>query len=450
MHIEFVNHASVLVSEGETAILTDPWYRGPAFHKGWSLLVETRDEEVTRLLERVSDIWLSHEHPDHFSVLFFRTFGDILRARNIPVWFQKIKDQRVAQFIRDQGITLHEMTFGAPCQAGDITLTCFKDEWYDSLVSFKSGNQHILNLNDCHVDTKERAQQILQKAGPCDVLLTQFSYAAWKGGPENRAWREAAAKDKLDNIALQARLLRPRVVIPFASFVRFDNQRNLYLNDAANTPRDVMARFEDAPFELVVMKPGDIFDGTVDAGRTREALEYWDSAYARAAEQAPMMFETKTPDEIRAAFENCLARIAAHNNLRFMRLAQRLSPIRVLQPVVVACDDIDKVFRVDLPRGRLDEVSDVPHLRMHSESLWFLFQNSFGFDTLTVNGCLEEVQEGGFARAAKSLSIETLNNLGIRFGPGIFLEPRLIAVFLQRLIAVQRRLRGRNGVGEAG
>jgi hypothetical protein len=441
MRIEFVNHASVLISEGDTAILTDPLYSGPAFHKGWSLLVETPDDAVLRLLERVTDIWLSHEHPDHFSIAFFRTFGEVLRAREIPVWFQKIKDQRVATFIRQQGITLREMPFGEPCQAGAITLTCYKDDWYDSLASFKSADRHVLNLNDCHVDTERRAGEILEKAGPCDVLLTQFSYAAWKGGPDNRAWRAAAAAEKLDNIALQARLLKPRVVIPFASFVRFDNARNAYLNDAANTPRHVVARFRGAPFDVQVMKPGDVFTGEPSRQMTEDALAFWDAAYARAAQAAPMMFQSKTTEDIQAAFETCLKRVSANNSRAFMRFAQRFSPIRVFQPVIVACDDIDQRFRIDLAQGELTQVRDKPHLTMHSESLWFLFQNSFGFDTLTVNGCLEETQEDGFARAAKSLSVETLNNLGIRFGPGIVFEPRLIAVFLQRLIAVQRRLR---------
>lgn len=441
MHIEFQNHASVLISDETTSILTDPWYRGPAFHKGWSLLVETPDEVVAQLLERVTDIWLSHEHPDHFSVPFFKTFGPMLRARGIPVWFQKIKDQRVVRFLREQGITVNEMDFGKVYHAGSIAMTCYKDDWYDSLASFKSAGQHILNLNDCHIDTEKRAGEILAKAGPCDVLLTQFSYAAWKGGPENRAWREAAAAEKLDNIALQARLLKPRVVIPFASFVRFDNARNTYLNDAANRPQAVVDRFRSAPFEVLVMKPGDVFSGDVPYGMTQEAVDFWDKAYDSAAQRAPMAFQSRMPDELEQAFQSCLARVSDNNSRGFMRLAQRFSPIRVFQPVVVHCDDIDARFSVDLAQGRLEPSTDAPHLTMHSESLWFLFQNSFGFDTLTVNGCLEEAQEGGFARAAKSLSIETLNNLGIRFGPGIVLEPRVIAVFLQRLLSVQRRMR---------
>ncbi len=440
MKLEFVNHASVVIAEGDKAILTDPWYAGPAFHKGWSLLLETPDDQVRALLSRVTDIWLSHEHPDHFSVKFFKDFGDILRSRQIPVWFQKTKDQRVAAFLRAEGIEVREMTFGESYHCGPISLTCYKDDWYDSFVSFKSADQHILNLNDCHIDSPARAREVLKTAGACDILLTQFSYAAWKGGPENRAWREAAAQEKLDNIALQANLLAPRIIVPFASFVRFNNAANTYLNDAANQPRDVMARFDGADFDLVFLQPGDVLDGPPAPGMGAAAVAFWQSAFEAAERSPPWQFETKSRSELEQAFDAFAQRIDDNNSRWFMRLAQRFSPVRVFQPVVVDCADSGLRLRVDPARLTLEATRDDPHLSMHSESLWFLFKFPFGFDTLTVNGCFHEETPGGFARAAKSLSIEVLNNMGIRFGPGIVAEPQLIRSFLGRLWAVRRRL----------
>lgn len=442
MQIEFINHASILITEGEVALLTDPWYSGPAFHKGWQLLVETPDAAVDALLDRVTHIWLSHEHPDHFSIAFFKTHGAKLRARGIAIWFQKIGDQRVAEFIRGQGIDLCEMTFGRAYDIGGMELMCLKDDWYDSLVSIKTATHHILNLNDCHIDNPKRARQILSQAGPCDVLLTQFSYAAWKGGPDNTAWRQEAAQAKLDNIAVQAELLKPRVVIPFASYVAFANTRNVYLNDAANGPQDVLDRFGDADFDIQVMKPGDVFRGEVSDEMTQDAVAFWNTARDRAVTGPLMEFTSKTPAELEAVFAKFIDRVHRNNSVMAMRLAQKYSPIRLFQPVVIECDDLGKRYEIDVPNGRFEETTAAPHLKMHSESLWFLFQNTFGFDTLTVNGCLEEMQAGGFSRAAKSISIETLNNLSIRFGLGLIFEPRLIAVTLGRLYAAGKKLRG--------
>ena len=77
---------------------------------------------------------------------------------------------------------------------------------------------------------------------------------------------------------------------------------------------------------------------------------------------------------------------------------------------------------------------------MKTESLNFLFLNSFGFGTLTLNGCFEEGQKGGFVMATKKLAIENLNNLGINFTTLILLNIRLIKLFLFRLYRVARKL----------
>ena len=52
--IEFVNHASVLIKSAHGSILTDPWYKGDAFNKGWNLLEETSDNDVKALLDKTS------------------------------------------------------------------------------------------------------------------------------------------------------------------------------------------------------------------------------------------------------------------------------------------------------------------------------------------------------------------------------------------------------------
>ena len=41
-NIEFINHASVLISYGKIGLLSDPWYNGAVFHHGWRLLQELK------------------------------------------------------------------------------------------------------------------------------------------------------------------------------------------------------------------------------------------------------------------------------------------------------------------------------------------------------------------------------------------------------------------------
>ena len=77
---------------------------------------------------------------------------------------------------------------------------------------------------------------------------------------------------------------------------------------------------------------------------------------------------------------------------------------------------------------------------MSSESLKFILSFPFGFDTLTVNGCFEEENDDGFIKATKSLAIENLNNMGIRFSPSILYNLTVILMFLNQLKKVSNKL----------
>ncbi|KIN72946.1 MBL fold metallo-hydrolase [Sulfitobacter guttiformis] len=440
MHIEFVNHASVLIRHGNIGLLSDPWYEGPAFHKGWRLLVETDAPEVEALLGRTTHIWVSHEHPDHFSVGFFKRFGQIIRDRGITLLFQEIDDQRVADFLRAEGFTIIFLPFGHAVDLGDeVSVTCIKDEFIDSALSIRAGDTHILNLNDCNVGTIARAQEFRDAVGTCDILLTQFSYAAWKGGRDNRAWRVTAAQEKLCNIAVQAEVLQPRMIIPFASFVTFAHERNHYLNDAANTPDTVVANFQAAPFAVQVMAPGDVTDGTTDPAASAAACGWWRGKYAKASDTL-MTYESVQASALEAAFAKWRKRVFQNNSVATMKFAQKFSPVKVLQPVVVELDDLVSSWQIDPPKGTFTRTDAPADLIMHSESLEFMFLNSFGFDTLTVSGTFEEARDGGFSRAARSIAIENLNNLGIRFGMGLLFNPKIIAVILERLRGVSAKM----------
>ena len=104
--ILFVNHASCLISYKDISILSDPWYEGSSFNDGWNLLFENDDKDIKNILSRTSYIWISHEHPDHFSIPFFKKYKDFLNENNIKILFQKTKDKRVLSFISSLNLSL--------------------------------------------------------------------------------------------------------------------------------------------------------------------------------------------------------------------------------------------------------------------------------------------------------------------------------------------------------
>ena len=174
--ITFVNHASVKISNSETTILTDPWYEGHAFNQGWLLLHENKESEVRNMLDDVNYIWISHEHPDHFSILFFKKYLDIILKNKIKVIFQETKDKRVISFLKKiniETIELKEKYFYNLSK--NFKIKIIKSEFYDSALILHVNNQVIFNLNDCPLDEQNHLKDFERENGNCDLLLTQFS-----------------------------------------------------------------------------------------------------------------------------------------------------------------------------------------------------------------------------------------------------------------------------------
>ena len=105
-------------------------------------------------------------------------------------------------------------------------------------------------------------------------------------------------------------------------------------------------------------------------------------------------------------------------------------------------DDTSKqiVLKFDLFSKKLNISQANPDVSMSSESLDFIMKNTFGFDTLTVNACFEEMQKGGFSKMTKTMAIENLNNIGISVSISIFLRIDIILLFISRLFAVNKKV----------
>lgn len=440
--LQFVNHASILVKHGEISLLSDPWYQGDAFHKGWNLIHELKDNEIIALLDHVTHLWISHEHPDHFSILFFKKFGEKLKANNIQILFQNTNDKRVESFLSKSGYNLKIISFDSWIKiSNNFEILCFKDGFYDSGLAIKTSDKTILNLNDCVIKDKSRCKEVLKITGECDILASQFSYAAWKGGVENVSWRKLAAKEKIDALKLQASYFKPKVIVPFASYVYFSNNANSYLNDAANKPSDVVNAFIGYDSKINIMKPFEIFEDIESDIDNTSSLNFWEKALKAIDMNNLKEYEIVSFDQLEDSFGKYKDRIFQNNTKWFMRLVRYLSPIPAFKPVVIRITDLDINIRLDIFSDSIQKCSADADISMYSESLNFVLSNTFGFDTLTVNGCFEEVSKSGFSRVARSLAIENLNNMGIEFRLGIIFNYRFINMFISRLWVVSRKLK---------
>ena len=155
-YIQLVNHASVFISNGNKSILTDPWYSGDVFDGGWSLLYQNPNQEILEILKKTNFIWISHEHPDHFSVKFFKEFENIIKDNKIIIVFQKTKDRRVAFFLKKLNFYFIEREDNTKFEIDkNFFIKLQRSDFYDSALIVYINEIKIFNLNDCPLIEKK-------------------------------------------------------------------------------------------------------------------------------------------------------------------------------------------------------------------------------------------------------------------------------------------------------
>ena len=78
-----------------------------------------------------------------------------------------------------------------------------------------------------------------------------------------------------------------------------------------------------------------------------------------------------------------------------------MSPISAFKPIIINLKDLKINIKFDYVKGVFKQTNEVPMLS-DIGVIGLYFKNPFDFDTLTVNGCFEEISKGGFVEASKT------------------------------------------------
>jgi hypothetical protein len=437
--LTLINHAAVRIDCGDVVILCDPWLDGAAFQDGWDLLVPT-PLSIDAVMRGVTHVWISHEHPDHFVPRFLagiaKTHGD-----RVEVLFQATRDGRVRGFCEGKCLKVRELPDGERVALSPtVSIRCGAFDFYDSWLHVDDGTATLLNVNDCALQSPRAIARLARRLGPVDVLLTQFSYAAWKGGRDHRAFRDFAARRKLETMRAQIAGLKPRFTVPFASFVYFSNVENAYLNDGANDVAAAVRTIVGTSSAPVALFPGDTWE--VGAPPPADALPRWAEVFAHVDRLPKRPSGPSVPLEALATrFAGYRERVFARNSEAAVRALRRIPGLGAFHPVRVRLTDLQRTVSISVVDG-FAEVPGEADVAMHSAVLDFVLANEFGFDTLTVNGRFEATPEG-FARMTKSLALGSLNAMGITIGWSLVKDAWVVALLLEKLAGVMTRLRTR-------
>lgn len=437
--IKFINHASVVISNSNISLLTDPWYAGNVFNDGWSLLFENNNQEIIDTIENITHIWISHEHPDHFSIKFFKDFKDLIIKNKIKIVFQNTKDKRVFNYLNKNGFEVIEINNLEKYKINNnFNLTLYKSDFYDSALILEIDDKVIFNLNDCPINNRKELSFLIKHFKKCDLLLTQFSYAAWKGGKNNTLWRKNAAKSKQEALLAQSNYLNAKNTIPFASFIYFSNEKNFYLNDHVNKPDDILKLNKYTGSNICFFKPGEE-QYLETLNQSKDSIYFWRKIYEDIYQRNLIINKTKfnETETIKNA-KKYIEDIFKTNSYYIIYILRNLSFLKIFSPINIYIEDFDKCYTFDFIYGfnKIDNNLKID-LKIHSNFLNFIFLNNFGFDTLTVNGCFE-VKEKSFSKITKTFAIGSLNAMGIKLNLILMFNFKIIFSFLIRLLKIKK------------
>ena len=417
MRIDWVNHASFVLSYQGIKLLTDPWIDGVAFDESWALLSPTKFTYEN--FDAITHLWFSHEHPDHFNITTLKKIPPAIR-KNIQVLYQKTKDKRVVNFCHQLGFkNILELDEKEGCFIGSgPEFWCCPHQNGDSWSYFKTENLTILNFNDCLIKSEDELRSIRSKLGKIDLLLTQFSYASWSGNRQDFVSRRRAAEGVLKRMELQINLLKPKYVMPFASFIWFCHTENYYMNDEFNTIHKaydlVRDRTEATP---IVLYPGDFWDIGDASYDSSPALEKYKADYQSIKKSEKLAQPKKVP--IETLLES------ASEFIRKIQNQNKTILIYFLKSTNIYLDDYAQSYRLSIFGGlkKSNIARSACDIVLSSSALLFAFRFSFGGETLLISGRYEAPVDGDFNRFYKFFYIALTNGQGHSY-PGFFRTSR--------------------------
>ncbi len=383
MKIEFINHSSLIINIGKEKILCDPWYKGSAFANGWRLLY---DEKIDINKLDFDILWISHEHPDHFSIPTLKSL-----KQKKPVLYQKTKDKKIKRFLNLQGHKVTEMENDKKLQIGPAKISCIVTEGYDSCLLVEEGNFKFLNINDSQLDKDEEIKKISHHT-PIDLISIQFHYANWAGNKGDDLIPEFKRKNVVERIIKIADICKTTDVILFASFVYYAHEENFYWNRSFSHFQQTLDDLENKGLNVILMKPGQKIEVkksktfNLASKNNKESLLFWKDQYQRIEiKEFTKGYELET---IKKLYFEHFKKIESRNNIEklresFLRNFRLKVFIKDLN-IEVILGLFEKFFeKKDAENIKISDVS------MSSEALVMLLKNDFALGSITISSRIQ-------------------------------------------------------------
>ena len=406
MKIQFINHSSIIIEVGSEKILCDPWYQGTALANGWRLLMD----DVTDINKLEFDkLWISHEHPDHFSIPTLKS----LKVKK-PVLYQQTKDKKVKKYLEAQGHAVSELPHNKSQIIAGCEVTSIVTEGYDSCILVDDGKVKFLNINDAQLDKKTEIKKIV-KHTPIDLISIQFHYANWAGNIGDEEIPEFKRQHSVNRIKKICEVCGTKDVILFASFIYYAHEENFYWNKSFDYFITTIEELKTAGLNPILMIPNQ--EIRLDESRNYKkasnqnhvAISFWkDHHEAIQVKEYTKHWDLTSIEQLYKIF---IAKLNDKNNIA--KFGQTfLKDFRLNLKVT----DLDIIIRIGLYEQAFDNVNQTifPQydVSLSSEALAILFKNDFSLGSITTSSRIQFNYETAYKLYFFFL-VPYRNNMGI-------------------------------------
>lgn len=296
MKVTYLKSATIIVEHKGKKVLCDPWLSDGVYYGSWCHYPPLEFSPFD--IPKPDAIYISHIHPDHFSVEDLIHFD-----KNIPILIHRFQERFLRKNLRRLGFKeVIELRHGEAVSIGEdfqvqiyasddcnpeVCGKFFGCQWMgnytgsmqiDSLAVFSSSEHVVVNTNDCQYDLAGRVcDKIIKEHGKVDLLLAGYSSASpypqcyLNYSHDERKKEQALIIDKFHGkAAMYANRLKPEYLIPFAgqyclggklwSFNEYLAQPNY-----EEAPQAIIDKIEDfgydsCPTRVFACSPFDTFD----------------------------------------------------------------------------------------------------------------------------------------------------------------------------------------------
>lgn len=380
MKITLVSHASLLVETNGVTILTDPWYEGRIYNNAWELCPRP---PVIPDFRRLDALFISHAHPDHFEA---RTLQRILAARgpDLPVFVAMFFHDGIKRELHRIGFrNVTEMVPGREFSPFPGVKFYSQQFRLDDSLLVVVGDETLVNINDTPL--RGKALHDLGRRYRADYVAAQFAIAQGYPYCYDGITPDFTREDLVKRFDSFYHVLKPKHMIPFASFVRFCNADNAHMN-AHKMGLDELVRVSSA--RLTVLYPGDSIDrGAIHSTPAHKA--HFDAAQRDTS----AVSERRTIDtaELVSEVQSFSKRLAA----RTPRLLLRKLPSFAFAPT-------DQAIGFRVANGRVETrpvavvETDPIRYRLASEVLLDAVQHDWGWSDLSIGARFRARVRPGF------------------------------------------------------